>query len=524
MDAATAAQSRSIDRRAIEEIGIPSLVLMENAGLAVVFSVIRRLERPEGASVAIFCGKGNNGGDGFVVARHLARWGADVRVFLAGRVEDMAGDARLQARIAANMGLPIAELESVDGVGEALAGAELAVDALLGTGARGEVTGLPGDLIDALNASAVPVVAVDVPSGLDVDTGQICGRCVRADETVTFGVLKRGLVVYPGAWVAGEITLAPISIPREAVAAEGISVRFVEAPEACDLLPQREPWAHKGSAGNVLVIGGSVGMTGAAAMAALSALRVGAGLARLAVPGSLHDILEIKATEVVTRPVEETDARSFAAVGLREALQWAGESECIAIGPGLGRHPETMRALLEVLPEIAAPLIVDADGLNALAEKPEVFESLSGPVVITPHPGEMSRLLGKNVAEVQGDRIAAAEEAARRFRAIAVLKGARTVVSPPEGGSFINSTGSAAMASAGMGDVLTGAIAGLIAQGLRPADAAVLGVFLHGLAGDLAAAERGGPGILASDVQERLPSALADLREGRVSCSIRIYR
>ena len=275
---------------------------------------------------------------------------------------------------------------------------------------------------------------------------------------------------------------------------------------------RRATLGAQGSAGSVLVLGGSAGMTGAAALAALAAMRIGAGLVRLAVPRSLNDILEAKATEVVTLPVAETEGRSFTAAGMREALARAGTPQCVALGPGLSQHPETVRAVYEVLPTIAAPLVIDADGLNALAEAPETFDRLAGPAVITPHPGEMSRLLRRGVGEIQADRIAAATEAARRFGVVAVLKGARTVIAEPGGAVFINATGNAAMASAGMGDVLTGAIAGLIAQGLTPLDGAILGVFLHGLAGDLAATAVGGPGIVAGDVQERLPAALAALR------------
>ncbi len=522
MRAATAAQSRSIDRRAIEEVGIPSLVLMENAGRAVVAAIERRLGGTAGRKVVILCGKGNNGGDGLVVARHLHARGADVRVFLAGRLEQLSPDAALQARMVGGIGLPVAEVTTAAAAREALAGSDLAVDALLGTGTRGEVTGLLAELIEALNASPVPVVAVDVPSGLNADTGQPCGCCVRAVESVTFGVLKRGLVVYPGAGYAGEVTLAPISIPPAAIAAEEIEVSLVEPADARALLPTRDPWAHKGSAGSVLVLGGSAGMTGAAALAALAAMRIGAGLVRLAVPRSLNDILEAKATEVVTLPVAETEGRSFTAAGMREALARAGTPQCVALGPGLSQHPETVRAVYEVLPTIAAPLVIDADGLNALAEAPETFDRLAGPAVITPHPGEMSRLLRRGVGEIQADRIAAATEAARRFGVVAVLKGARTVIAEPGGAVFINATGNAAMASAGMGDVLTGAIAGLIAQGLTPLDGAILGVFLHGLAGDLAATAVGGPGIVAGDVQERLPAALAALRGGCLSPTVRV--
>lgn len=523
MKAASAAQSRNIDRRAIEEIGIPSPVLMENAGLAVVSAIRRRLGDLRGRRIAIFCGKGNNGGDGFVIARHLALAGAQLSLFLAARRDDLRGDALTQANIISRMGLPITELSNAADCATALNTADLAVDALLGTGIHGEVTGLLGEVIDQINASSTPVIAVDIPSGLNTDNGQACGRCIRAVETVTFAVLKRGLILYPGAAYAGEITLAPISMPPVAIEAEALDITFVDAVAAQKILPERTPWAHKGSAGYVLIIGGSAGMTGAATLSSLSALRIGAGLVRLATPASLNAILEVKATEVVTVPVAETDAHSFSPEGLREALAWADQSRCVAIGPGLGRNPETVHGFLEVLPTLRVPLVLDADALNALADHPEVFEKLQAPAVITPHPGEMSRLLGKSTAEIQADRLAIAREAASRFGVITVLKGARTVIADPNGALYLNSSGNPGMASAGMGDVLTGTITGLIAQGLSPLDGAVLGVYLHGAAGDLAAASRGGVGILAGDVQEQLPAARQYLCAEELPHAVRVY-
>ncbi|MDH7571778.1 MAG: NAD(P)H-hydrate epimerase, partial [Armatimonadota bacterium] len=359
MEAATATQSRSIDQRTIQQIGIPSTVLMENAGLAVVAAVERRLGCAAGRAVAILCGKGNNGGDGFVVARHLHLRGARISLFLAANLDHLTGDAALQARVAANVGLAIQEVRGAQEVDAALAGADVVVDALLGTGTRGRVEGLLAGLIDRINTARAPVVAVDVPSGLNADTGEVCGPCVRAAETVTFGVLKRGLVLYPGAAFAGVVTLAGISIPMAAIAAEGIDVLFMEPADVAALLPHRAPDAHKGSAGSVLVVAGSAGMTGAAALASLSALRVGAGLVRLAVPRSLNAILEAKATEVVTHPVSETDSSSFAPAGFLEALEAAGEVQCVATGPGLGRHPQTKAGLLQMLPRVGVPLVMD---------------------------------------------------------------------------------------------------------------------------------------------------------------------
>lgn len=509
----TADQMRELDRRASEEFGVPSIVLMENAGLRTFDVAYRMLAGIEGRRVAIVCGRGNNGGDGFVVARHLHQVGADVRVLLVGRAEDVRGDARVNLDIAEHSGILIEEVSDISHVKTALAHSDLIVDALFGTGIRDEVTGLPGEIIDAVNESNRPILAVDLPSGLAADTGQICGRCVHADETVTFGLPKIGLAVYPGAGYAGNVSVAEIGIPNSAFATANINTFVIESDDVLYRLPDRPSDAHKGTFGHAAVIAGSVGMTGAAAMASEAAVRIGAGLVTLGIPERLNDVLEVKLTEVMTVPMPETNAGSFSVEAKQKALALIHRCDAAALGPGLSKNPETVRFMLELLPEIERPLVIDADGLNAVSEDVSVLGRLKSPAVITPHPGEMSRLTGTHSAEIQSNRLKAAQEAAERFGAVVVLKGASTVIASPDGETWINSTGSVALASGGTGDILTGAIVGFLAQGLSPLDAAICTVYIHGRAGELAAEEIGEAGVAATDLLPRLPRAIRECKE-----------
>ena len=519
----TAEQMRELDQRASEEFGVPSIVLMENAGLRTFDIVYRMLDDVNGRQAAIVCGRGNNGGDGFVVARHLHQIGVSVQVLLVGRADEIKGDARINLEIAKKSGIPIEEVTEIGQVCMALARSDLVVDALFGTGIKGEITGLPGEIIDAINDSGRPVVAVDLPSGLDSDTGQICGRCVRADQTVTFGLPKIGLAVYPGAALAGRVHVAEIGIPEKAFQTAGIRT-FVTAEEDVRWrLPERPPDAHKGTFGHAAVIAGSVGMTGAAAMTSEAAVRVGAGLVTLGIPESLNDILEVKVTEVMTVPMPETDARSFSRAAVQRALNLIHRCDAAAVGPGLGRNPETVAFVHELLPLIEKPMVIDADGLNAVAEDVSVLGKLKVPAVLTPHPGEMARLMsgerdarveaGTSISAIQSNRLRVAQDAAERFGAVVVLKGAATVIASPDGEAWINPSGSVAMASGGTGDVLTGALVGFLAQGLSPLDAAICAAYIHGRAGELAAREIGEAGAAAPDLLPRLPRAIRELRE-----------
>ncbi|MEN6371547.1 MAG: NAD(P)H-hydrate dehydratase [Armatimonadota bacterium] len=504
----TAEQMKELDRRASREFGVPGIVLMENAGLRTFDVVCDMLEELESHKVAVVCGRGNNGGDGFVVARHLQQAGAEVEILLIGRMEDTKGDAATNLNIAEKSGIPITEVTDINELKSGLVHSDLIVDAIFGTGIKGEITGLAGDAIDAINESDSLVVSVDLPSGLDADTGQIAGRCVRADATVTFALPKIGLATYPGASYAGEVTVANIGIPDLAFDTAGINTFVTDADDVMVRLPERPDDANKGTFGRVAIIAGSAGMTGAAAMAGMAAVRIGAGLVTLGVPESLNDILEVKVTEVMTLPMPETKDRSFSLSAVDKALELIKKCDAVAIGPGIGRNPETAAFVQELLPKIETQMVIDADALNAVSENVELFKNLKAPAIITPHPGEMSRLTGTPVEAIQSNRLEAAKDAAARFGVTVVLKGAATVTASPNGEAWINSTGSVALASGGTGDILTGTITGLLAQGLAPLDAAICGVYIHGKAGEMAAEETGRSGTAATDLLPLLPLAL----------------
>jgi NAD(P)H-hydrate epimerase len=484
---------------------------MENAGLRTFDVVFGMLEELGGSKVLVICGRGNNGGDGFVVARHLHQAGVEVLVLLIGKTDDVKGDALVNLQIALKSGIPVEEVSDIEQAEDALRECDLVVDAIFGTGIRGEITGLPGEIIDAVNDSGLPVVAVDLPSGLDADTGRIGGRCIDAVATVTFGLPKIGLATYPGAMYVGHVSVAEIGIPQAALQTAGIDTFLTGDEDVAYRLPARSPDSHKGTFGHAAIVAGSVGMTGAAAMSSESAVRIGAGLVTLGVPESLNDILEVKVTEVMTVPLPETDERSFSVSAVDKALELIGRCDAVAIGPGLSRNPETVSFVRELLPQVDKPMVIDADGLNAVADDVSIFGRLKAPAIITPHPGEMSRLTGTPVADIQSNRLKAARDAAQRFGVTVVLKGAATVIAAPDGQAWINSTGSPAMATGGTGDVLTGATVGLMAQGLSPIDAAISAVYIHGRAGEIAAEYLGEAGVAATDLIIRLPRAVSGL-------------
>ncbi|MBU1671620.1 MAG: NAD(P)H-hydrate dehydratase [Actinobacteria bacterium] len=504
------AEMAAIDRAAMEGEGIPGLELMERAGEAVARAAREMLIESGGRRVAIWCGKGNNGGDGLVVGRLLS--GAyEVSIYMAAGPDELAGDARVNLERLEVHGLPVRWTGSVDGV-RAFSDEgpfDLVVDALFGTGFAGRPSGLYAEAIEAMNASGRPVLAVDVPSGVDGTTGAVAGPAVKAARTVTFAALKAGLVQFPGAGYAGEVEVADIGIPESLLDSVPDSrMHLIGEEEAAALLPVRAPDAHKWQCGSVLVVGGSPGMTGAAALAANSALRSGAGLVVCAVPEGVHDILEVKTTEVMTMPLQQTSSRTLAEAACGRVVELARRFDVVALGPGLSTDEETGSAVRRLVAELDRPLVLDADGLNAVAERPSLLAERSAPLVVTPHPGEMARLLSIETADVQGDRIGHATRSAVEWGAVVVLKGARTVVAGPSGDVGINSTGNAGMASAGMGDVLTGCIASLMSQGLEPFDAAVAGAYFHGMAADLAANMDGMIGMTAGDVARHLPLAL----------------
>lgn len=513
MKIVTAAQMKELDRRTIEEAKVPGATLMERAGRGVVAAMERAAGSPAGKTITVVCGKGNNGGDGFVVARLLRKQRANVSVLLLAPSGDLSGDARTMYR----KFLSVAGTKSVlanpspETIRAALGRSDLIVDALLGTGLSAEVSAPYRAAIEAINEAGCPVIAVDLPSGIHADTGAVMGAAVRADLTVTFGLPKLGLYTGAGLDHAGSVEVVDIGIPPAFVESIASRVSLITADTVRRLIPDRRPSSHKGTFGHAGIIAGSVGKTGAAAMAAKAALRVGAGLVTVATPASVNDTLEAKLLEAMTVPLPETPARTLARAGLEEALSFIQARTAVAIGPGLTTHPETVELIHALLPRLEKPSVLDADALNALAGHVSLLDRCKAQPVLTPHPGEMARLVeGASTRSINEDRIGSAIAFAQAQRVILVLKGARTVVAHPDGRAAVCPTGNPGMATAGTGDVLTGMIVGLLAQGLDPWDAACAGTYLHGLAGDLASAEQGLAGLTAGDVIERIPDALTE--------------
>ena len=517
MKVVTAAEMRQIDQDTIEGVGIPGIVLMETAGSAIVRAIEQHY--PTCRRIGIFAGKGNNGGDGIVIARQLAHAGHDVNLFLVSPQESFRGEACTNLQIAKNLGLWIKEiLTDAELKSDAnIADCELLVDAIFGTGLRGAVRDPIASVINTINSLRTPIFSVDLPSGLDADTGHPLGTCVQADRTVTIGLPKRGLLVHPGAEVAGKLEVVDIGFPEQVIDAQGIKVNWITTTQASQWVPPRPSASHKGTYGRVLVVAGSTGMTGAAALASEAALRAGAGLVTLAAPKHLNPILEGLLPEVMTLALPETDAGSLSVSATSAILEFAEKTKSVlAIGPGLSQHPDTVLLVHQLVREnreqaLNLRMVVDADGLNALSQVPEVISLLDREAILTPHPGEMSRLTSSSVPGLEADRIRTAQQFASEHNLTLVFKGAPTVTGLPNGDVWINSTGNPGMATGGMGDVLTGIIAGLMAQGHSSETAAVLGVYLHGLAGDITAEALGMHGLIASDVLKAVPRAISSL-------------
>jgi len=509
----TAEEIRNLDRVAIEERGVPGVVLMENAGRGCAEVVLDLLEELDGNRVAVFCGPGNNGGDGFVIARHLRNRGVAVDVFLLTHAENLTGDAKVNFEIlaAGEEGLPLELLDEDDLIRHdaRLLDASVLVDAIFGTGLKRELSGLFYQVIERINDLDKTVVAVDIPSGLCSDTGRPLGWAIQAAATVTFGCLKRGQLVQPGASFCGDLYLADIGMPAELVEDLESDVRLLGLTEVVELLPERREDSHKGTFGHCLVVAGRPGFTGAAALTGVGALRSGAALATLAAPEAPLAAAMAHAPELMGHVLDIGGDGAITDASLEDLCARSREMKALALGPGLGDSDATRKLVLGLLERCEAPIVLDADAINVLAGRPELLQRAAGPVVLTPHPGEMARLCGKSKEEVQADRIELARNFARARGVYLVLKGSRTVCANPDGRAWVVPTGNQGLATAGSGDVLTGIIAGLAAQGVGPGEAGRLGAFLHGLAGDLAAAEHSAPAMTATDVLDYLSDAFA---------------
>jgi ADP-dependent NAD(P)H-hydrate dehydratase / NAD(P)H-hydrate epimerase len=502
---ASAEAMRALDRHTIEKLGVPGELLMECAGRLVAAAAEAAL-RP-GARVLVICGPGNNGGDGFVAARHLHLRGTPVALVLAGEAGRVRGDAARNLERAERVGVPFA------GPRWRAEPGDVVVDALFGTGLARPLEGEAASAVKRILAArpAAHVIAVDLPSGLDADTGQPLGACVAADETVTLALPKLGLALEPGRSLAGRIVVGRIGI---ADAAPGVALpaSMLTRRGAAALLPDRPPDGHKGRFGHVLVAAGSRGKAGAAALAAEGAARAGAGLVTVACPAGANAILQGALPEAMCAPLAETAEGELAAAAADDLVRLAAERDALVLGPGVGRSAEPRALVRRVARAARVPLVLDADGIVAFAGEPELLRERASTAVLTPHPGEAGALLGRDAADVNRDRIGAARAIAERTGAVVVLKGAATVVADPDGRVRVNPTGGPVLGTGGTGDVLAGVVGALLAQGLAPFDAASAGAYLHGAAGDLLADEIGRAGILAGDVARALPQAAEALR------------
>ena len=529
MKVVTAEEMREIDRKTIEGLGISGNVLMERAGLAVAAKIKELFERRK---TVILAGGGNNGGDGIVVARELFNSGWNVKVLFLAKQEKLGRDCRNQFMIAKKIGLPMQFRTKIAGADLHSA---LVVDALLGTGLNKDVEGGMAEAISFLNNSGSPVVSVDVPSGVSSDTGQVMGSAVKADYTVTFGLPKRAHLVYPGAEYSGRLFIENIGFPESLLTSEALKVEVLEKNALSLLLPERPKYSHKGDYGHVLIVAGSRGKTGAALMAARACLRSGSGLVTIGVPESLINLFQSRVIEEMTLPLPDRGDGTLSSKGAGTILRFLSEkADVLAVGPGMGVSKETQKLMEDVIQSSRSPMVVDADGINSITDN-SIFGKAQAPVLLTPHPGEMARLLNRKSgarsqesgltklktqksrlrSEIEKDRINAALSFSRDSGTYLVLKGAPTIVAEPDGRAFINSTGNPGMATAGSGDVLTGIISSFVGQGLNPVDASVLGVYLHGLAGDVASSEKGETSLIASDIIEALPGAFMEMKQGQ---------
>jgi NAD(P)H-hydrate epimerase len=511
-------EMRELDRATIEDHGTPGLVLMERAGQGVVRAIRERWLDLSGLRCLVVAGRGNNGGDGYVVARGLKAHGAAVTVFSTARPAELSGDAHTNRERFEAMGSRARSLERETDwmrLGAATGEADVIVDALLGTGFRGAVTGVIARAIEIVNAAGGEVVAVDIPSGLDADTGAANGPCVEADLTVTFGCAKVGCFVDPGRGFTGELQVVDIGIAAAALARLTPTYCLMDGADAAALVPARRRADHKGRFGRLLVIGGSAGLTGAVALAGEGALRAGGGLVTVAVPESLQDILAAKLTEVMTLALPETGRRTISVRAVDAILAAAERADAVAIGPGISRELETAELVRYLVRELARPLVLDADGLNAFSGRLDDLAATTTPLILTPHVVEMARITGIDPQSVETDRLHLPGRIARERGLVVLLKGSPSVVGAPDRPTVLSDRGNPGMATAGSGDVLTGVVLGLLGQGLAPDTAAALGMFVHGRAGDRAALRLGEHGLLAGDILSEVPAALGELVSGR---------
>ena len=518
MKVSTVAQMRNLDRSAIEEFGISDELLMENAGQAVYFAIVKEFGI-KNRKFVIFCGGGNNGGDGLVVARKIHSTGGEAKVFLLDDAAKFKGAAKRNFAIASKMPIEISRASSIESIKSAVFHSDAVVDAIFGTGLTREVSGIYKDIIQLISESKKPVFSVDIPSGINGDTGEVMGIAVKADYTTTFGLPKIGNMLYPGYEHCGKLYASHISFPPSLYNADSIKVEVNNPVE----LPQRNRNAHKGDFGEVLFIAGASSYLGAPYFSALSFLKAGGGYSRLAAPKSISSFLANKGSEIVFVPQKEPPSGSIASENKDELLKLSEKVDMVVIGPGVSLNEETQELVRELASEIQKPLLIDGDGITAIARDTEIIKRRKAKTILTPHQGEMSRITKMEIGHINKNRIEVLQRTAKELNAIIVLKGAHSLVGYPDETVHINLSGNPGMATAGSGDVLTGAIAAMFGLGLSLRGAVRMGVFLHGFSGDLAAKDKGEDGITAQDILDYLPAAVKKYRRDFNEISENLY-
>lgn len=514
MKVLTSSQMKDIDRKAIEELGIIGPILMENAGLQIFKAMKERFPDIQREKIAIICGKGNNGGDGLVIARHLLNQGCDPQVLLLANKREVRGDAGLNLGIADRIGVRIAEIPSLEEWKKnrkVIFQSTLVVDSIFGTGLTKSVKGIYASVIEDINKATAFKIAVDIPSGLSSDAYQVIGPCVKADLTVTLAAPKIAHIFPPAEEYVGELVVADISIPSFLFKSKELKLELVEEQTLLPYFRRRKKDTHKGTYGHLLILSGSLGKTGAAAMAAKAALKMGAGLVTVGTPVSCLPIIARSMVELMTEPLPETPEKTLSSEALDRILTLLKGKDGLMIGPGISTHPSTAELILSLVPKINVPAVFDADALNILASNPELFKSLRKPAMLTPHPGEFARLLHLTTEEVLEKKLELVPQFAQKYGVYLVLKSYKTLIATPEGHVYINPTGNPGMATAGVGDVLSGMIASMMIQEKNLLEAILAAVYVHGLSGDIGVEKLGERALTAADLITYLPSALRKL-------------
>lgn len=496
-------EMRAMDQAAMAQYGIPEVILMENAGHAA-YAVLAQEVGIAGKTFALFCGGGNNGGDGFVMARKIHSAGGMARVYIFGTPHAYGEASRLNLAMLEHLPIAVQYQPEPATLPAELVQCDAIVDALFGTGLSREITGVYREVVDLINASGKPVLSVDIPSGVQGDTGQVMGVAVQAHYTVTFGLPKIGNMLFPGYGLGGKLYVSHIAFPTALYTAETLTIARNDPPA----LPPRQPAGHKGTFGDTLVIAGAATYFGAPYLAAMAALKAGGGYARLAAPASMTPFLAVQGSELVFVPQRETTAGSLALDNLPALLDLAARVDIVVLGPGMSLHEETQQLIRELVQHIDKPLVLDGDGLTAVCTALDLLRQRQAATILTPHLGEMSRLTGLSVGAIEANKVDIVQQTARDLGATIVLKGAHSLIGDPDERVYVNMSGNSGMATAGSGDVLTGTIAAMYGLGLPVAEAVRKGVFVHGLAGDLAAAEQGEDGLIARDILAALPRAV----------------